>query len=461
MNVIVSNKQKEIIDNANIDAIKDLNGLFNVNDLINKFKNYFFSKMILDATSIVDFASNDVLKKLADEIGADRLIVLLPSTPEPPDEFKKLLIDLKIYNFSNNIEDVVKFIDNPNTYENAMSTLSSSYENTDGFYVDNSIKDSDNDNLNDNHNLQNSNDNQVVDNSFNQMNNISNTGNMTDNDSQVRSSHVSLGDIMNNINISGSSDNFHNYDSVKEINSNAQSNSVVQEVDNQKNSNLDLNAQALSNYNLNDYGKVLENSAEEDSNEKVNTNNENRTYSFLNMDGFDNVSNSAPSQKKVIGFKNVTLHAGSTTLIYMLHMALQKKGKDVLSVEVNRDDFKLFRNSKMVSMSENDIINRLSNAREELVLVDLNDCHDDSFCDDVIYLVEPSIIKLNRLMVLDKTIFNTLKNKKVVLNQSMLSSSDIPILEQEAGLKFFDCLGSLNDRIDNSQVNGLLDKLVS
>ena len=61
MNVIVSNRQKEIIDNANIDAIKDLNGLFNVNDLINKFKNYFFSKMILDATSIVNFASREVL----------------------------------------------------------------------------------------------------------------------------------------------------------------------------------------------------------------------------------------------------------------------------------------------------------------------------------------------------------------------------------------------------------------
>ena len=77
MNVIVSNRQKEIIDNANIDAIKDLNGLFNVNDLITKFKNYFFSKMILDATSIVDFATKDVLTTLANEIGPERLIILL------------------------------------------------------------------------------------------------------------------------------------------------------------------------------------------------------------------------------------------------------------------------------------------------------------------------------------------------------------------------------------------------
>ena len=117
VNVIVSNRQKEIIDNANIDAIKDLNGLFNVNDLINKFKNYFFSKMILDATSVVDFASKEVLTTLANEIGAEKLIILLPATPEPPEEFKKLLIELKIYNFTNDINDVIRFIEKSNTYE--------------------------------------------------------------------------------------------------------------------------------------------------------------------------------------------------------------------------------------------------------------------------------------------------------------------------------------------------------
>ena len=107
MNVIVSNRQKEIIDNANIDAIKDLNGLFNVDDLINKFKNYFFSKMILDATSVVNFASKEVLETLAEEIGAEKLIILLPSSPEPQLEFKKVLIDLKIYNFTVNPSSVM------------------------------------------------------------------------------------------------------------------------------------------------------------------------------------------------------------------------------------------------------------------------------------------------------------------------------------------------------------------
>ncbi len=141
MNVIVSNRQKEIIDNANIDAIKDLNGLFNVDDLINKFKNYFFSRMILDATSVVNFASKQVLSTLASEIGPEKLIILLPSNPEPPIEFKKLLINLKIYNFTTSIDEAVKFIENPNTYEDAIKLIDDSSDG--GMYVDNSIKEGD------------------------------------------------------------------------------------------------------------------------------------------------------------------------------------------------------------------------------------------------------------------------------------------------------------------------------
>ena len=100
MNVIVVNKQKEIIDNANIDAIKDFNGLFNVDDLISKFKNYFFSKLILDATSVVNFTTKEVLEKLSNAIGAERLVILLPEKPLPPKKFVDLLLELKIYNFS-------------------------------------------------------------------------------------------------------------------------------------------------------------------------------------------------------------------------------------------------------------------------------------------------------------------------------------------------------------------------
>ena len=99
MIVIVSNKQKSVLDNANIDAIKDLNGVFNVQDLINNFKNYFFTKMVIDATSIVDFTNPEVLKQLASGIGSEKLVVLLPPKPEPPLRFLETLVNIGIYNF--------------------------------------------------------------------------------------------------------------------------------------------------------------------------------------------------------------------------------------------------------------------------------------------------------------------------------------------------------------------------
>ena len=113
MIVIVSNKQKSVLDNANIDAIKDLNGVFNVQDLINNFKNYFFTKMVIDATSIVDFTNPEVLKQLASGIGSEKLVVLLPPKPEPPLRFLETLVNIGIYNFSTNIDELVNLISNP------------------------------------------------------------------------------------------------------------------------------------------------------------------------------------------------------------------------------------------------------------------------------------------------------------------------------------------------------------
>ena len=42
----------------------------------------------------------------------------------------------------------------------------------------------------------------------------------------------------------------------------------------------------------------------------------------------------------------------------------------------------------------------------------------------------------------------------------MLSSEDIPILEKEAGMKFFDNITSLNDRNNNKAIEDLLKKLL-
>lgn len=415
MNVIVSNKQKEIIDNANIDAIKDLNGLFNVADLINKFKNYFFSKMILDATSVVDFASREVLTTLANEIGSEKLIILLPATPEPPEEFKKLLIELKIYNFTNDINEVIRFIEKPNTYEDAVKLLNSSSSND--IYVDSSIKEGE--------------DSSEVEETTNETEeDTSEIVNSTSDDSEETNnisthSGSSLGDILNNLSLG----NTINQPSI-EVENNSSLNNVVES--NELSSNV---------INSNTDG------------EKKNT--------FLISDDFNSVDAVEEKPKKIIiGVKNITLNAGSTSLIYMLHKAATVNlGKNVLSIEIGKNDFRLFRDSKMISASLNEVNGIIENSNADIVFIDLNDTNNDDLCSEVLYLVEPSTIKLNGLMATNKNIFKELKGKKVLLNKSLLSPNDVKTLESEAGITFFANIEPLNDRIINDSIIKLFDKL--
>ena len=499
MNVIVSNKQKDIIDNANIDAIKDLTGLFNVDDLIAKFKNYFFSKMILDVTSVENFTSREVLQKLVTGIGSDRLIVLLPQTPEPPNEFKKMLIDLKIYNFSNNINDVVKFIDNPNTYETVMRGMDNDFYNN-SEYVDNSIKgvstsdnqangsvDSfnssaslhdalesfnikDNSSSDNNSSIENSNGSFVIPDNIGINNNFDNNINTEVNQSGD-SSFTNLYDMNNNLdnnteendgNIDINSYDMPNLSDLynipnenNNINSSLEEN-IEQSIDNnQDNSENIANEENESNHN--DMNNEMSNNSiqnkENDEKEDVNKSN----HIFLNIDGLNDIGNDG---KIVIGFKNITNHAGSTSLIYMILKEMNDNmKKDVLAVEVNKDDFKLFMNSRMVKVLEKDVNKYLSERYERIILVDLNDCVDTSFCDDIIYLIEPSTVMLNKLMLENRNIFKELSNQKVVLNKSMLSKEDVNILSNEAGMKFIYSIGPLNDRLNNEEIVKFIDVL--
>ena len=63
-------------------------------------------------------------------------------------------------------------------------------------------------------------------------------------------------------------------------------------------------------------------------------------------------------------------------------------------------------------------------------------------------------------MFTDRTIFDTLKDKKVILNRSMLSNDDIKVLESEAKMKFFFNIGCVNDRAENTSIEELFNKLV-
>ena len=58
-------------------------------------------------------------------------------------------------------------------------------------------------------------------------------------------------------------------------------------------------------------------------------------------------------------------------------------------------------------------------------VVDLGKSNKDYLCTDVLYLIEPSTIKLNKLMLINPKVFKELSGKKIILNKSLLSKKDI------------------------------------
>ena len=156
--------------------------------------------------------------------------------------------------------------------------------------------------------------------------------------------------------------------------------------------------------------------------------------------------------QKILGFRNVTEHAGATTLIYLLKIHLEKYYK-VKAVEIDGNDFTYFNDRDLESVSTVEFGDFLArNSTLDVILVDLNESNMTKFCDDIIYLIEPGRIQLNRLIRNDNNIFEELKSKKIVLNRSVLSAKDVEDFENESGSKVFYNLPYLDDKLDNQAI---------
>lgn len=303
MNVIVSNKYKEIIDTVNIEVIKKIEGEYSAEELGNAFKNFYFQRMILDITAIKDYKDIDNLRKLSVMIDMDKVILLLDDTEESSDpKYLSKLVSMKIYNFTKNAEGILYLYNHPNSYRDV---------------------------------------------------------------------------------------------------------AYIQQIEDVK-MNVSDNTQTIKS-----------------------------TTTILVED----------NTTRVIGVKNVTKQSGSTSLIYMMKKKLSEKYK-VLALELDKSDFMFFNEQNMLSIKSTDLGNTIQKNRDvaEVILVDLNNKNLEDLCDDVLYLVEPSVIKLNRLMLIDRASLTKLKNKKVVLNQSLLEPKDILDFEYEAKIKVFYNLAPLDER---------------
>lgn len=155
---------------------------------------------------------------------------------------------------------------------------------------------------------------------------------------------------------------------------------------------------------------------------------------------------------RVIGFKNVTGHAGATTLVYMLKKQLQEVYKAV-AVELDTNDFVFFNDETLKSITTLEFPAFIAMNKElDVILVDLGDNGSESNCTDVVYLIEPGLIKLNKLIREDNKVFDKLKDKKLVLNRSILTNKDVSDFEYESNSKVFFNIPYLDDKKDHHKV---------
>ena len=173
------------------------------------------------------------------------------------------------------------------------------------------------------------------------------------------------------------------------------------------------------------------------------------------------ISEKVVSGSRIIGIKNITDHAGSTTLIYMLKKELEQTyNMKVVAIEINRHDFAYFHDKNMISITDEELMSEIVKHNDaSIILIDLNDSDNDGVCSDTLYLIEPSSIKLNKLMRRNRRIFEELKGKKIILNQSLLSNSDIMDFEYEGRTKVFYNIPPLNDRERYSVLHDFLAKM--
>lgn len=293
MNVIVSNAKKEILENLSIDIIKAVNGVFEVDELISMFKNFYYQRMILDITAIKNYTDVKTLQKLSISLDMEKVILVLDDSEESSSTgYLSKLISMGVYNFTKNAEGVLYLYNNPNTYRDVAQYHQLEEQETEVVYQ-------------------------------------------------------------------GTEANYC----------------------------------------------------------------------------------------RVIGIKNLTEQTGATTFVYLMVKQLSKHYK-AFGVEVDRNDFNYFNHKSLVSLQSKDLprfVEQHNDCDAIIIDVDKNPTA-IGICQEIIYLVEPSMIKLNKLLNFNRKAFKDIEGKKIILNQSLLSSKDVLELAYEAKTKFFFNMPPLNER---------------
>ena len=118
MDTVIANKYSDILSTLNIEVSKKLEGVYEVDEIISTFGNYFFNKMFLDITAIKDYKDLNNLQKLSMSINMDKVILLLDKDDQISDSkvFLSKLVSMGIYNFTKDFNDLMYLYTNPNIY---------------------------------------------------------------------------------------------------------------------------------------------------------------------------------------------------------------------------------------------------------------------------------------------------------------------------------------------------------
>ena len=176
--------------------------------------------------------------------------------------------------------------------------------------------------------------------------------------------------------------------------------------------------------------------------------------------GFDNSYNSGSgmgvsmsSPQRIIGIKNLTPHAGATTLVYMMYKHLSGV-YSTLAVEADKRDFTFYNDRNMKSVSGNEI-NRVigDNLDKEVILIDINGNQmAENSCHQVFYLIEPSVLKVNKLLSTRPRLHEEMRGKNIVLNQCLIPEKDLKVFEYETKLKIAFILRPMDDHTKSEEM---------
>ncbi len=302
MNVIIANKYQTLLGSSGIDVIKTSYGVFQAEEIVNLYKNFFYNKLIIDITAVANYENIDVIQSLSLSLDMSKVIFLLDDSEVVNSAmYLSKLVSFGIYNFTKKVDTVKFLIDHPNAYKDVAA-----YQNL-----------------------------------------------------KIKTSLLGFNDKVE--------------DSVN-------------------------------------YGEI---------------------------------------KRRVVGIQNVTEHAGATTLTYLMKKELEEY-YSIKCIEVNKNDYLFFNDKELISANSSNVASLINEySEEEIILVDLNG-DSASYCTDVIYLIEPGIIKLNKLIKNQPSIFDSLKTQKVILNMSVLTEGDVSDFENESGIDIFTKVPYVDDKLDTN-----------